>query len=332
MNKKVVRDRLKWLDWANVLAMVAVIWFHIPSTLELPFHDMEYVMVNVPFFLFSGYVFSYVGREKLHWKEFCLTITKNFIIPSLFFYVFFYVLWLTLGKELAGDVEDWYVPLLELACGDFNLVLATYWFVICLSTIYVIYYLLRKLLMPLFASVVCAIMPFLATFFGIPNFFQLNRAMLFLPIFALGCSFYNLNKSKSAYLEIAVVIGLMFFCFVLLQLLPSAPPYPWKWLILGLMFCAIISFLAKSIAKKDENNSTVNFLRRGVLVILAVQNYIIGFVKVMMDKLSQETDYLANHFVYKPFVLIFVYVISFPIIWFIVNKAHFVLGKSRKLH
>ncbi len=98
------------------------------------------------------------------------------------------------------------------------------------------------------------------------------------------------------------------------------------------MFCAIISFLAKSIAKKDENNSTVNFLRRGVLVILAVQNYIIGFVKVMMDKLSQETDYLANHFVYKPFVLIFVYVISFPIIWFIVNKAHFVLGKSRKLH
>lgn len=38
-------NRILWLDMANVLAMSCVVWFHIPSQMEEPIREWEYIYV-----------------------------------------------------------------------------------------------------------------------------------------------------------------------------------------------------------------------------------------------------------------------------------------------
>ncbi len=111
----ITQTRIAWLDFANVLAMIGVVWFHVPSAIEVPIRTHEYFIVNMTFFMLAG-ISHELTWNKLENKsiiQFILHKFRRFGIPTLCFFTLFYILWLIIGRNLAGDTEHWYEPLIE---------------------------------------------------------------------------------------------------------------------------------------------------------------------------------------------------------------------------
>ena len=92
------KNRILWLDMANVLAMVCVVWFHIPSQLEMPIRGWEYICVNIPFFLLSGYSYAIGRKQDETFKSHLLTTLRTLYLPTIIFFTCFYLLWIAIGK------------------------------------------------------------------------------------------------------------------------------------------------------------------------------------------------------------------------------------------
>lgn len=312
-----MKDRVKWLDYANVLAMLAVVWFHVPSAAEAQIRHLEYITVNIPFFLLSGYVFALAGKDKRNTKDFLKHLCKSLLVPTCFFYAFFYVLWLVAGRRLAGDAELWNVPLQEFIQGQFNVVLATYWFVISLFVMNLLYYALSKSQSHLLVALACGLMPVISLYCPLPGLFRLREAMLFIPFFAIGAGLYRLREHRTAYADIALCL-LCLAVYCLISHHTDTAYYRWYEMLSGLALCAVVYLVAKACSGYSRADRFVGTLRYGALVLLATQNYIIGCAKVLFD---------ISDIRLKPLVIISVYAITYPIILLIRKKMPFILGK-----
>ncbi len=312
--------RVKGLDYANVIAMLAVVWFHVPSTVEAPIRHLEYISVNIPFFLLSGYTFALAHKEQLGVRPFLMQLGRSLLVPTCFFYAFFYLLWLLVGRQMAGDTEMWYVPLAEFAQGQFNVVLATYWFIICLCVMNLIYYALSKSGARLLTALVCGCLPMLLLLVPVPGEFRIREACAFIPFFAIGATCSHWHESQSAYIEILLcLLGLAAYCLVQ-ERLALGSAYQWNEILSGLALCCVVCLLAKFLCRFSILDGFAGTLRYGALVLLATQNYIIGVVKGVAD---------ISNLVYKPLVIVLVYAITYPLILLIKNKMPFILGKKQ---
>ena len=81
-------SRLLWLDMANVLAMVGVVLFHIPSNVELSFREDEFVAVNECFFLMSGVSLGLILQKVNNFVELFTFLNKRIVrlgVPTVVF-------------------------------------------------------------------------------------------------------------------------------------------------------------------------------------------------------------------------------------------------------
>lgn len=322
-------ERIKWFDWANVLAMLCVVWFHIPSSLEMPIRYTEYIAVNVSFFLLAGYSFSLAGTASRSFRLVLIHIGRRLVRPMLVFYCFFYLLWLLVGKRLAGDAAEWYDPIVELFTGNFSLVLATYWFVVCLIGLQLLYYgLFRFVKSPYTRAFVCGVMPVVTLVVGDIAYFRLAHVLIFLPFFALGSLFGTNVSSRECWCSGALVVLGLFLYFVLAHLFAVSPTYSPIDALWGVCLCGMVCALSHGLVGWSAGEHWMNTLRYGALILLATQNYIIGVTKVLLDKITQEPDFLAHHFALKPIVLLLVYLVTLPIIHSICRHCPQILGRS----
>lgn len=317
-----------WIDYANVLAMFCVVWFHVPSMIEAPIRQTEFIIVNVVFFTLSG-ISSYFYLQK---DTTVLRFLKSNAIslgkPTLIFFVFFYILWLLIGKELGGDSEAWYIPLKEIICGVPKTVLATFWFIVCLFVLRLLFFLALKFIKN---KTIVYLLSGLCPFFVLlqfPNYYEANLAMLFIPFFAMGHAYMQVESTKVTPLIILLpAIGL--FSYILLgeSGIISAPYYDMSEVVVAILFTAIVIMASRMISTFSPCKPMVSILRYGALVLLAIQNYIISLTKVMLDKVFHSTDFLANHFALKVVVVFEVYAIGMIVIFLIRKYAPFVLKK-----
>ena len=230
------------------------------------------------------------------------------------------------GRELAGDKEAWYVPLEELVTGKLHTVIAPYWFVICLLTMNIIFSVAYGLLSDkrvMFLVLGCV--PAL-NLLPQPDVFELHYALKFFPYMVLGSLFFISEKGR-ANLCLSFVAGCA-CCYILYKVV-NADEELFGWSnAYGLVYTLVILVLSK-ILEKLTCSRILSLLRSGALVLLATQNYIIGFARIVLDRLTHQDDFLVNHIVFKPLVLLAVYAITLPLIWLIVNYAPFVLGKKK---
>lgn len=322
-------ERIKWFDWANVLAMLCVVWFHIPSVLEMPVRYTEYIAVNVSFFLLAGYSFTLAGTERRAFGALLRHQGLRLVRPTLVFYCIFYLLWLVVGKRLAGDAAEWYAPVIELLTGNFSLVLATYWFVVCLMGLQILYYMLYRLIKPPHVlAFICGLLPAATLLVGDISYFRLTNVLLFLPFFALGSlSSTTVSPSVRWRNSICVVLGLLLY-FVLTRLFAITPLYSPTDALWGVGLCGVVCALSRGLVGWSSGERWMHTLRYGALILLATQNYIIGVTKVLLDKITQEPDFLAHHFALKPVVLLLVYLLTLPVIHLVRHHCPQILGRS----
>jgi len=324
--------RVKWLDWAAVLAMACVVWFHIPSQAELPIYQVEFAVVNILFFLISGVTFTLSRSARDSYSSFFKSRWHSLGIPTLSFFVMFYVLWLIFGRKMAADIASWYVPLMELATGSLKTVLATYWFVFCLFAIQLLYFLLSRFIRNKNALLtVCGLLPLITMAVKIPNCFQLNNALIFMPFFAMGVglapSLMGENEKQKGWLPL---LG-MALCVVISVLVPTRTfALDWMQIMAGLVMAGLLLLVSKLLGRKADCPQWVTLLRYGALLLLATQNYIIGMGKVLLDRMTGEVDFLAHHFALKPLMLLAVYAVAFPLILGAKHYAPWLLGLKKK--
>lgn len=321
--------RYSWLEWANVLAMFFVVLFHIPSEIENPIRSVEYIAVNVPFFILSGVSFRiYLEHRKdnLSFVEFAKSRLKRFGPPTVIFFSFFYLLWLLVGKKLAGDTEEWYIPLVEFLTGNLVTVLSTYWFIFCLLTIQLIYFIIYSFTKSsLIILGICILLHFINQICDIPSYYQMVNAMTFIPFFAMGTC-YSFN-SEHEYKAMALPI-----IFIIIYGVLSISGYNdvnidvSKGYIIGICLTVFLISGSYLFSQFWGCPHFISFLRAGALVLLATQNNIIGICKVLLDKITGSHDYLAHHIYFKPITFLMVYIVSSPIILFFLTK------KGRKLN
>ena len=173
-------------------------------------------------------------------------------------------------------------------------------------------------------AVVCMMVARLLTFYTqlVEGFFRGARKA------ALGSLFGTNVSSRECWCSGALVVLGLFLYFVLAHLFAVSPTYSPIDALWGVCLCGMVCALSHGLVGWSAGEHWMNTLRYGALILLATQNYIIGVTKVLLDKITQEPDFLAHHFALKPIVLLLVYLVTLPIIHSICRHCPQILGRS----
>ena len=325
------RHRAEWLDLANVVAMACVVWFHIPSAVEVPVRHIEYITVNAMFFILSGCSFGLALQRRSSFRARLSHICRRLLWPTTVMYAVCYVLWLAIGKKLGGDVAEWYEPLVQFVTGRFSLVLATYWFIVCLIGMQILCFCLHRMVRSRSAlALVCGLLPLLTLIFGDIDCYCIPEVLVFFPFFAIGTITSPADDAhghRMHHLAWLLAGWCIYFGITHMMHLPTV--YTPMEAVCGTGACLVAGTGAELFCRKRHAGRMVTTLRYGALVLLASQNYIIGLCRVVLDRVTQEQDFLARHSALKPAVLILVYAVSIPAIQYIRHFCPQILGRSK---
>ncbi|MDO4510326.1 MAG: acyltransferase family protein [Bacteroidales bacterium] len=337
-------ERQAWLDYVRFFSIFLVIVFHTPPRLEI-FDDAVILNLRVPvFFCISGFLYSFD-----RWPRFSSYVrhrAKQILVPYCTFFVIFYALWLLVGRKMVGAQEEaisvWQ-PVLEFVTGNPQTVVAPFWYIACLFTMQLLYWLIERCIPRNFVLPTCIVLA-LATYlipFEIPevvaigHFWNIDNALLFLPFYALG------NKCKGALTRLqfhsprnAAFVVAMAAASVAIMV-ESAPvrsddPQLYRLLRIAAGFMVIPCYfcVAKWVASKCGHRRVIEFVVVSGTVYLGLQNYFIGIAKILLGK-AFHPGIIDEHIWLKYLIAIVVMAAIYPAAWAIDRYAPWLLGKQK---
>lgn len=190
------KRRLEWVDYAKCFSTFLVVSFHSPHRVEGYIGEIFQLLMIPAFFMISGLLFKMEKYPTL--KYFIKHRSIQLLVPYIFFFLIFYVLWLAGGRNwIAGkDLESpiWQ-PLIEFVYGTPYLIVAPYWFICCLFSIQIIYYLSIKYLPRALALFLFFISPILCTFDVFQELpWNISNALLYIPLYAFANQYKEFIK------------------------------------------------------------------------------------------------------------------------------------------
>ena len=319
------KKRLAWIDYAKCFSIILVISYHIPQHPEGYWGNILQLLRMPAFFMIAGYLFKIEKFPSLSY--FIKHRSIQLLVPYTFFFIIFYVLWLTFGREIAQgedmEVPLWY-PLFEFVYGTPYLVVAPYWFICCLFSIQIIYFLLMKYLPKPLAITIILLCPLLHSILGIYNLpWNLALATLYLPFYA----FSNLCKDFISRLSVRqlplvvsclmiALIGIYYFNYF------SGMAKDILTIIYGILILPTYILLIKGIACV-KTSQTIERIGKNTIVILALQNYIIGAFKILLPHAINNGGCAINLI----FTLLIIALCYIPIM-FINKYTPFLIGRG----
>lgn len=328
-------NRKIWIDYAKCFSIFLVVLFHTNPNLDGFIFDFLKLLRMPAFFLISGFLFNI---EK--WNNFYKFIyhrIKRLIVPYFWFSFIFYVLWLIVGRNIAGENEmsiNIFTPITEFLLGTPKIILAPYWFITCLFCIQTIFYLLRKTIKSdiLLLCISCSLY-FIILLFDKTNLpWCLDKALLYLPFYASANIFKtqinNINYNN-AILNIASFTITLILIYINTSINNTYINHT-LYIISGL--CIIYTYIAlcKYIAHKIKPINTIKYIGDNNIITLALQNYIIGFIKIISILLFSINILDSGYYIANIIVTIITIAISM-IFAIIINKyAPFIVGKKNQ--
>jgi fucose 4-O-acetylase-like acetyltransferase len=333
--------RQAWLDYIKFIAMFLVVVYHTPPRCECDGHVHELALFNMGapvFFFAAGYLFN-IAKQK-GFFSFLLHRARQLLVPYTTFFIIFYVLWLVVGRRMAGPEEQAIgitTPLWQFLQGTPDIVLGTFWFIAALFTMQVIYYPIRKyqsgcwpLVVALLMSLSLFIMPDLSWF----RYWNLDKAFLYMPIYALGNSCRPLvdkfdfsSVGRTSLWTLLAVVGLGFL-IVAPQTIDRAVAY-----VLAPEAIILVLPLYTAVSKWLETRFGTSRIAQTVAITgityLALQNYLIGVIKIVVTRLLGEGIFDDN-ILLKVAIAVVVMVVLYPLALFIDRYLPFLLGKPYK--
>lgn len=95
-------QRINWIDWAKALAVISVVFCHLPQSQEwFYFRYLQACTITI-FFFISGYLKKDRGGDKENWKKYW----HGLILPYIIYNVLVYPYWLVKYYMLNGAIPD----------------------------------------------------------------------------------------------------------------------------------------------------------------------------------------------------------------------------------
>lgn len=324
--------RHTWIDYAKLFSICLVISYHTPPRIGGYVGDVVQLLRMPAFFLIAGYLFKDGKFKGL--TDFLRHRSRQLLVPYTSFFVLFYILWLSIGRQLVGG-EELSIPLIqpfyEFLWGSPTVVVATYWFISCLFTMQIIWYILirmfsRKILFGLILA-----LPYTNCIFDLSGWpWQLQAALNYLPFYALA----NLMKERITTLHakdwpwaIIALTGSLVCAYT-----KGLTDNPWLgttfYIWGGLLILPAYILLCKAIVHLHPADKAAEFIGKNTIIILALQNYMIGFIVILANKagygIESEGNALTNIIITCGVLTLS----AIPIQW--INRyIPFIIGRSK---
>ena len=95
-------QRINWIDWAKALAVISVVFCHLPQSQEwFYFRYLQACTITI-FFFISGYLKKDRGSDKENWEKYW----HGLILPYIIYNVLVYPYWLVKYYMLNGVIPD----------------------------------------------------------------------------------------------------------------------------------------------------------------------------------------------------------------------------------
>lgn len=344
-------QRKVWLDYIKLIAMFLVVVYHTPPRCECDgyVHELALFNMGAPVFFFAaGYLFNITRQGGF--LAFLLHRARQLLIPYASFSVIFYALWLVVGRKMAGgqemDIDSW-TPVWQFLQGAPDVVLGTFWFLVALFTMQLIYYPIRKYLpgyWPLGVAVLLNLSLFVIPDTPVMHLWNLDKALLYMPIYAIGnCCRPQVDKLVSMVqtgkcgIDVrvfhrcvaAAVLGLGFLILAPVHW-DREPAY-----VLAPLAIILVLPLYTMICRGLEavHSPAMDRIARTVAIngisYLALQNYLIGIIKMVIGKLAGPATFDDN-IILKIVIALVVMAILYPLALIIERYLPFLLGKPYK--
>lgn len=331
-------QRKAWLDYLKLIAMYLVVVYHTPPRYDTA-HEVALFNMGAPvFFLAAGYLFN-IAKQK-DFLTFLRHRARQILVPYTTFFIVFYALWLVVGRRMAGPEEqaiDVLTPVWQFFQGTPDVVLGPFWFLAALFTMQVIYYPIRKylpgylpLVVALLLSLSLLILPDVPCF----RYWNLDKAFLYMPIYALGnCCRPLVDKfwfspSGHSLLWLALAaLGLGFLIFAPLNIDRGV-----AYVLAPLAVIMVLPFYT-AVCKWLEAHYGTSRIAQTVAITgityLAVQNYLIGIIKMVVAKFAGP-EFLDDNILMKVVIALIVMAMLYPIALFVERYTPWMLGKKRQ--
>lgn len=97
-----MKERINWIDWAKALAVISVVFCHLPQSQEWFYYRYLQALTMVIFIFISGYLKKDRGSKKENWRKYWYGL----IIPYIIYNVIVYPYWLLKYYLNTGGIPD----------------------------------------------------------------------------------------------------------------------------------------------------------------------------------------------------------------------------------
>ena len=334
-------NRKTWLDNLKMLAMFMVVVYHTPPRYDNA-HEAALFNMGAPVFFFAaGYLFN-IAKQR-DFLSFLKHRARQLLVPYTTFFVIFYALWLVVGRRMAGPEEQAIgvlTPVWQFFQGMPDVVLGTFWFIAALFTMQLIYYPIKRYLKGWWPFAVALVLNL--SLFVLPDvpwmrYWNLDKALLYMPIYAFGnCMAFSTpasvgNDFQALKQPLRVLLWLLLAAVGIAMLvvgplrLDSEVAYvfaPWAVILAVPLYVTVSRWL--------ESSGAVCRFARVVAVTsityLALQNYLIGIIKMVLARVLGETVFDDN-ILLKVLIAVTVMAILYPLAILVDRYLPFLLGK-----
>jgi fucose 4-O-acetylase-like acetyltransferase len=330
------KKREVWIDYAKFISIFLVVLFHTNPNLDGYIFDFLKLLRMPAFFLIAGLLFDI--NKWNSFIDFFKHRFKRLIIPYCWFSLIFYLFWLFFGRNLVGGDElniNIFIPIKEFFWGTPNVVLAPYWFITCLFCMQILFYLLKRLSISNYTIIILSILAYLGIIYcDIENLpWCIDKTMRFMPFYAFANILKNHDNSRFIKQTHFIIILTIFSIAILIinhKYIVSLYIDHLLYIIAG--FCIMPTYITfcKLLAKTCRELSFIKYVGDNNIITLALQNYIIGFSKIIGIMFFSVNILTTNY--YSVNVLLSLFTISIAMICavFINKYAPFIVGKQNK--
>lgn len=100
-------QRINWIDWAKALAVITVVFCHLPQSQEWFYYRHLQSCIITIFFFISGYLKKDRDSDKDNWKKYW----HGLILPYIIYNIIVYPYWLTRYYMLHSNMPDIFTAL-----------------------------------------------------------------------------------------------------------------------------------------------------------------------------------------------------------------------------
>ena len=331
-----MQQREVWIDFAKFISIFLVVLFHTNPNLDGYIFEFLRLLRMPAFFLIAGLLFNI---EK--WNSFTKFLEYRFrrlIIPYFWFSLIFYLLCLFIGRNMVGEEElsiHVLTPVKEFILGKPSIVLAPYWFITCLFTIQMLFYCLKRWIKSNYIIIIISIFCYLAALYlNITNLpWCIDRAFCYLPFYAYANILREHKDSpllnKTRYIIVPTIASLAIlmansyfiksegisYLLYVISGFAIMPAY--------IVFCKHLAAISTSTGFKNA----ITYIGDNNIITLALQNYIIGFIKILATSLFAINILTTNHYSINIAITIATIVCSMFVALFVNKFTPFVIGK-----